>query len=237
MEGSTVLIKSASFLSLQYVGKWFELKHYKVNKNLTKDCYQEVYTIMDETAVLIENSGIKNGNRSITIASAVLADPTADPLPGKLSIFIHNIPGVIFNYLVLDTDYENYAIVWHCHNLRKGQKSGECGRTLERFNEIRIIKRMIMNIYFYLQRSLGSSHALPPLTLMLKRRSMLMLTSTCKRISSWTLTRMLRSKRTFIGSALERLFFINLFLSGADTKRIVVCFKRDANKYTFNKFW
>lgn len=61
--------------------------------------------------------------RSNTTANAVLADP----LVAKFDIAIPNCPGATARSWVLDMDYENYSIVWHCHSSLKRQKAGEHG--------------------------------------------------------------------------------------------------------------
>lgn len=58
--------------------------------------------------------------------TAVLVDPSADPLVGKLAVaFDPKTPGTTANYWVLGTDYDNFAIVWNCYNLRNGKSAGK----------------------------------------------------------------------------------------------------------------
>lgn len=107
------------------MGKWFEIKRYEVYFQRGSECSQAVYTKTEAGTVTVENSSIKNHNpRSTTIGSAVVADPTADPLVGKLIVaFNKQTPGTTPNYWILDTDYENYAIVWNCVSMRNGKSA------------------------------------------------------------------------------------------------------------------
>lgn len=65
--------------------------------------------------------------RTIIEGSVVLADPSADPQVGKLIVsFNKQKPGTTANYLVLGTDYTNYAVAWHCYSVGSGKIAGGC---------------------------------------------------------------------------------------------------------------
>lgn len=103
------------------------MQRYEVYFQRGSECSQALYTKAEDGSVIVENSSIKNGEpRSIAMGTAILVDPTADPLLGKLSVaFNHQKPGVTANYNILDTDYENYSIVWNCQSMRNGKSAGE----------------------------------------------------------------------------------------------------------------
>lgn len=109
------------------MGKWFEVKRYEVYFQRGSECVQALYTKTPEGSVAVENSAIKNQSpRTVALGNAVFADPTADPQVGKLIVSFNNRPaGTDANYWVLDTDYENYSIVWNCQNMPNGKSAGE----------------------------------------------------------------------------------------------------------------
>ena len=76
------------------------------------------------------NTSIKNGAPRTSInGKAILANPTSDPLEGKLIVsFDGRPPATEANYWVLDTDYDNYSIVWNCNTMRNGKSAGEWDR-------------------------------------------------------------------------------------------------------------
>lgn len=112
------------------MGTWFELKRYEVYFQRGSECSQALYTKNEAGTIDVENSSIKHGHpRSTTSGTAELSDPTADPLVGNLKvIFNKNHPPTDTNYRILDTDYENYSIVFNCYNVAKhGKRAGKCG--------------------------------------------------------------------------------------------------------------
>lgn len=119
------------------MGKWFEIKRYEVYFQRGSECSQALYTKIGET-IFVENSSIKNGNpRSTTNGTAILADPTADPLQGQLIVAFRNrTPGTTANYNILDTDYDNYSIVFNCQSLGNGKSAGTARWVLILYNLI-----------------------------------------------------------------------------------------------------
>lgn len=114
------------FFLPQYLGKWFEIKRYDVYFQRNSECCYALYTKGEDGSIIVENSSIKNGQpRTSVKGRAVLADATADPLVGKLIVaFNDRALGTEANYQVLDTDYENYSIVWNCQSLKNGKSAG-----------------------------------------------------------------------------------------------------------------
>lgn len=52
--------------------------------------------------------------------------PNLDPIPGLLSLSADGVP-TTHNYLILATDYDNYAIVWNCREIENNQNSRTLG--------------------------------------------------------------------------------------------------------------
>lgn len=109
------------------MGKWYEIQRYEVYFERDSECVYGVLTKTEDGSVTVENSGIKKQNpRTFTPGKAILADPTADPQVGKLIVSFNNRPpGTTANYNILDTDYENYSIVFNCQNMANGKRAGK----------------------------------------------------------------------------------------------------------------
>lgn len=111
----------------QYIGKWYEIERYEVYFQRGSECVNAVLTKAEDGSVIVENSSIKNQQpRTTATGTATLADPTADPLVGKLIVtFSGRTPETTANYQILDTDYENYSIVWNCRDMPNGKSAGK----------------------------------------------------------------------------------------------------------------
>ena len=113
------------------------------------------------------NTSIKNGAPRTSInGKAILANPTADPLEGKLIVSFNGRPAATeANYWVLDTDYDNYSIVWNCNTMRNGKSAGEWDRKPKKIpTSKQKHPRADLSDLFYLpfQKWHGFSHVAPP---------------------------------------------------------------------------
>lgn len=113
-----------NFDTAQYLGKWYENRNYFAVFQLLGTCVTATYTDQG-------NGIIGVANRQIDITDSVaevngwakLADPSKTE--AKLSVAFgasnpfEDDPTAVTdaNYLVLDTDYTSYSIVWSCQSL------------------------------------------------------------------------------------------------------------------------
>lgn len=103
------------------------MKRYELQHLRDSECNQGMLTKTKEGLITVENSSIKKPNtRAFFHGTAVFADPTADPQEGKLIISMNGRPAAtIPNYCILDTDYDNYSIVWNCMSMGHGKIGGK----------------------------------------------------------------------------------------------------------------
>lgn len=99
----------------KYVGRWYEILRYEQFFEIGCDCGFADYTINDDGSVRVRNccKRLPNTTLSCTIGKAVLSYPDEVPLEGKLSVSFRGEPNES-NYWLLDTDYDNYVIVYFC---------------------------------------------------------------------------------------------------------------------------
>jgi apolipoprotein D and lipocalin family protein len=53
----------------------------------------------------------------ITLGRAIVSKPNASPIEGKLTVKFGSAPDLSSNYWILDTDYNQYSIVYFCSQL------------------------------------------------------------------------------------------------------------------------
>lgn len=75
-------------------------------------------------SVFVRNSQVqRDGTIYEEEGLAVLAFPNASPVLGVLNVTFPGQPPFHPNYYVLDTDYDNYALVWNCWQISINVKS------------------------------------------------------------------------------------------------------------------
>ncbi|XP_033226090.1 apolipoprotein D-like [Belonocnema kinseyi] len=98
----------------KYLGVWYEVQKYFAVFEFGGKCITANYTQKSDGSVNVLNRQINvlTGKPSTIEGSAKLAGSTNE---GKLSVVFPSVPGQIpAPYWILDTDYENYAVVFSC---------------------------------------------------------------------------------------------------------------------------
>ena len=108
-----------SFDLNRYLGNWFEVARGKVIPFQKGDCTQANYSLNDDGSVRVNNIEVVDGKQMNSIGKA---ETTKNPFRFKLA-FSDTFFGKLFkgDYQVVDTDYDNYAIVYSCSDLLLGK--------------------------------------------------------------------------------------------------------------------
>lgn len=101
----------ANFNLNRYLGKWLQIRGYPAFFQSDGSCVKAKYSLLANGSVLVKNSQIRFGVPNSIEGNALQVEP------GK---FIVNFPSsplpppVSPNYIVLGTDYKNFAVVFSC---------------------------------------------------------------------------------------------------------------------------
>lgn len=101
-----------SFDLNRYLGNWYEVARAKSIPFQSGDCTQANYSFNDDGSIKVNNTNIVNGVHRGGIGRA---ETTENPFRLKL-----RFPGTFWgkiitgDYQIVDTDYDNYAIVYSC---------------------------------------------------------------------------------------------------------------------------
>jgi len=95
------------------MGRWFEISKYP-NSFQDGECGSAFYTLQDDNIVGVNNTELGPDNTAHTAIGQARSDPKSD-IPGHLQVrFSKWSPWG--KYWVLDTDYNNYSVVYSCSN-------------------------------------------------------------------------------------------------------------------------
>uniref|UniRef100_A0A182QXM1 Apolipoprotein D n=1 Tax=Anopheles farauti TaxID=69004 RepID=A0A182QXM1_9DIPT len=117
-------IEAKQYFSVdQYLGKWYEMQRYESEFELNFDCVQVRYSLNEDGSVEVSNSAYNlfNGSSINALGRAVLSFPEEEIIQGKLNVSFFGAPNDRSNYWVLDTDYDNFSVVWSCEQLTPQQ--------------------------------------------------------------------------------------------------------------------
>uniref|UniRef100_A0A336KHH5 CSON009565 protein n=1 Tax=Culicoides sonorensis TaxID=179676 RepID=A0A336KHH5_CULSO len=99
-----------------YLGKWYEIKRYQTSFQQSGDCVTAQYALNSDNAtisVVNQMTILPNKTAILSINGTGRLQSTEPPIDGRLFV---NFFGNESDYWVLNTDYNNYAVVWSCAN-------------------------------------------------------------------------------------------------------------------------
>jgi len=131
------IVKNKTINLKAYSGTWYEIKRTNTEFQL-KECISKNYTITNDFNILVDSRAYSQQNNSFVINHSTLRK-TNRPFEFKEDIvpFLSNIYDR--EYIILDTDYNNYSIIYSCYDagLMKDQYIWILSRKPEMDNEMK----------------------------------------------------------------------------------------------------
>ncbi|CAG4957190.1 unnamed protein product [Colias eurytheme] len=106
-----------NFDPARYAGRWRLLETYQTDFQ-SGACNDATYTVLQNRTVLVRNTQVVNETLQSIEGSAELASVSG---AGKLFVTFPSSSEPA-NYWILDTDYENFALVYSCRNLENNRR-------------------------------------------------------------------------------------------------------------------
>uniref|UniRef100_A0A4Y0BM78 Apolipoprotein D n=1 Tax=Anopheles funestus TaxID=62324 RepID=A0A4Y0BM78_ANOFN len=126
-------------------GRWYEISRYDQHFEKDCDCGYATYTPQADGSVKVQNccERLPNTTLKCSIGKAVVSFPDEFPLEGKFNVTFGGPPNNS-NYWILDTDYDNYALIYYCRNL-SASKSAEAAWVLSKQRTINVTVRDVVD--------------------------------------------------------------------------------------------
>ena len=103
----------------KYKGVWYEMLRSNGNDFESGDCVTANYTLRDDGYIRVLNSQQKRDADSNELLERDYAEGWAkfrvNETVGKLGVKFSEFQPSYANYDVIDTDYDSYALIYHCH--------------------------------------------------------------------------------------------------------------------------
>ena len=108
----------------QYIGDWYEIERFSSWFESSLKCGKAEYAKIDSSSISVRNSGVNKKTGALTSidghASVISAD-AQNKLSLQLPIVVSGITVYKNNglYNIWETDYDNYALIYSCRQIRK----------------------------------------------------------------------------------------------------------------------
>ncbi|XP_069127229.1 apolipoprotein D-like [Argopecten irradians] len=105
------VVTKPDFNITRYAGTWYEARRIANLYTFALKCVKAEYTVLGNGDISVTNSGFTKWFSYPIVATGTATVPNPAE-PGRLSVSFNE--GSDGPYLVLDTDYDNYAVVYTC---------------------------------------------------------------------------------------------------------------------------
>lgn len=116
------LVAASNFNISAYLGRWYEIQRYEMIAGEKGDCVVATFAQGNDAGTFFARQEVtllpNVTHKVVSNGTLRLSDLAASPPVGHL---IANFGGNDSNYLVLNTDYTSYALVWSCENLAENR--------------------------------------------------------------------------------------------------------------------